>query len=596
MIQKSNYKAQQSLNKKYREIKGAIAIDDVAEGFGRGWIIFAILSSMASAFSFYQDFNKSLGVVITIFIVTILAVALEGFKHFSIKGMFSSMNIISRSLVTVVALWLVGISFHTHYKSIKTFQKNLVGDDLRAEINYQRDLQKVQNGQINSILESNVELSKALNNGSKSDDKPSSDTVQSNNQLIATLKELAIKNNTINTALLLQESRSTAKTTASAILVIFFMIEIMALFSILSKIIIIDNVSENVKEFFGLIDKLDELETNTYQSLGYQKVEETKEKIEAVQEQQKIIHKEEIDKIKTEKHTPPTPQKDEEKKEITFNPMAYKTVPFYNRYFGYKPKNTNPTQSPQIDGLYGKYNTVKNGMKMTVYPNTTPVKYSKNNTSDSHRMTDNQMYQKLQKIDKIVDFEGNIWLYYEKWIIEEDSCSNSTISKRVGERLEDGFTTENLLLKTSKEFIINGVMNQSKYRQEWICRVEEMNEKYPNSVEAEIIPEPKEETVVNPFNEKVPALDLKIYSPDEQKLLKELYDNGAITIGQNLIGRRHVLRAVGKMKKKSETLSLLYEKLFENGYIDKKQVNPNNAIYKYIALAELHHHNWQDKP
>ena len=64
MIQQSNYKARQSLNKQYAEIKGASAINDVAIGFGKGWIVFAILSAMASAFSFYQDFNKSLGVII----------------------------------------------------------------------------------------------------------------------------------------------------------------------------------------------------------------------------------------------------------------------------------------------------------------------------------------------------------------------------------------------------------------------------------------------------------------------------------------------------------------------------------------------------
>ena len=294
MIHPSNFKARQSLNNQYAQIKGASSINEVALGFGKGWIIFAILSSMASAFSFYQDFYQSLGAILSILIVITLAVALEGFKHLSIKGMFSDMNLLSRSLISTIAMGLIAVSFYTHYKSIQTFQKNLVSSDLKSEIAYQRDLQRVQNGQINAILETNAELAKALNNGSNRDDKASSSSVQSNNQLITTLQKLSAQNNMSNTTLLLQQSKETAKTTASAILIIFIMVEIMALFSILSKIIIVDNVSGNVKEFFGLIDKLDELESNTYQSLGYQKIEQTKAKIKAIQNQQEEAYQESL--------------------------------------------------------------------------------------------------------------------------------------------------------------------------------------------------------------------------------------------------------------------------------------------------------------
>jgi len=293
----SNYQARQSLNHQYAQIKGASAINDVAIGFGKGWVVFAILSTLASAFSFYQDFYKSLGIINTIIIVTILALALETFKHLSIKGMFSSMNIISKGLVSVIALGLIGVSFYTHFKSIQTFQKNLIGNDLKHEIAYQRDLQNVQNRQINSILASNRELSKALNNGSSHDDKPSMHTLQSNNQLIATLQKLSVQNNMNNTNLILQQSRATAKTTSSAILVIFIMIEIMALFSILSKIIVVDNVTGNIKDFVNVMDRLDELETNTYQSLSAQKVQQTQERIKMVQRHQKVLHKKELQKI-----------------------------------------------------------------------------------------------------------------------------------------------------------------------------------------------------------------------------------------------------------------------------------------------------------
>jgi len=297
MVAQSNFKARQSLNKQYSQIKGASSINDVAIGFGKGWIVFAVLSAMASAFSFYQDFTQSLGTIITILLVIVLAVTLEAFKHLSIKGMFSDMNILSKSLISTVAIGLIAISFYTHYKSIQTFQKNLVTSDLKNEISYQRDLQRVQNSQISSIIATNSELAKALNNGTSNDDSASASSVQSNNQLISTLQKLSAENNMHNTTLLLAQSRNTAKTTASAILVIFIMIEIMALFSILSKIIVVDNVSPNLKEFFGLMDKLDELENNTYESLGYQKMEQTQAKIQAVQHYQEELHQEQLKQI-----------------------------------------------------------------------------------------------------------------------------------------------------------------------------------------------------------------------------------------------------------------------------------------------------------
>ena len=301
MYLESNYQARKSLNHEYTKIKGAATINEVAMGFGKGWVVFAVLSTLASAFSFYQDFYKSLGVINTIIIVLILALALESFKHLSIKGMFSSMNILSKSLVTIIALGLIGVSFYTHFKSIKTFQQNLVGDDLRKEISYQRDIQKIQNRQISTILASNRELSKALNNGSSHDDQPSVRSVESNNQLIATLQKLSVQNNMSNTNLILKQSQEAATTTSSAILVIFIMIEIMTLFSILSKIIILDNVSGKIKNFVSVMDRLDELENNTYQSLSSQRVKETQERIKMVQKHQQILHKQELEKISFQK-------------------------------------------------------------------------------------------------------------------------------------------------------------------------------------------------------------------------------------------------------------------------------------------------------
>jgi len=49
------------------------------------------------------------------------------------------------------------------------------------------------------------------------------------------------------------------------------------------------------------------------------------------------------------------------------------------------------------------------------------------------------------------------------------------------------------------------------------------------------------------------------------------------------------------MIKKQHTLSLLYDKLYEEGLVEKKNVNPNNKLFKYVARAELHHQEWQKK-
>jgi len=451
MIQQSNFKARQSLNNQYAQIKGASSINDVALGFGKGWIVFAILSSMASAFSFYQDFTKSLGVMVTILLVVVLAVALEAFKHLSIKGMFSNMHILSRSLVSVVAIGLIGISFYTHYKSIQTFQKNLVSTDLKSEIKYQRDLQKVQNGQISSILSTNSELAKALNNGSSSDDKASSASVKSNNELIATLQRLSAQNNMHNTTLLLEQSKGTAKTTASAILVIFIMIEIMALFSILSKIIIVDNVSGNVKEFFGLLDRLDELETNTYESLGYQKMEQTQAKINAMQQYQEELHQKQLKQIGQTAIDPTIAQQ-------SINPTG------------------GPISSlPCTLGHYGQ------------------------------------------------------------------SIENTPYVKK----------------EERGQPIINPLGNQG---------VERVLEKKR---------QPK----------KVKALDVQVYDDAERKLLRILWDNGNIKVGDNLIPRRTVLKEVGTLKGKSGVLTNLYEKLVENGYAEFN--------VRYIAKAELAQQHYQ---
>ena len=251
-----------------------------------------------------------------------------------------------------------------------------------------------------------------------------------------------------NTTLLLEQSRSTAKTTASAILVIFIMIEIMALFSILSKIIVVDNVSGNVKEFFGLIDRLDELETNTYESLGYQQIEQTEAKITAVQRYQEALHQKQLKQIGQ------TPISQHMTKERT---TALSSLPC--NLSNYRQRLSNTFQSAQ---------------KERVQP------------------------------------------------------------------------------------IINPLGNQG---------VDRVSEK-------------------NLSSKKVRALDLKVYDEAEKKLLRILWDNGNIKMGDSLIPRRLVLKEVGVLKGKSGVLTNLYDKLVENGYAEFN--------IRYVAKAELAQQLYQE--
>lgn len=126
------------------------------------------------------------------------------------------------------------------------------------------------------------------------------------------------------------------------------------------------------------------------------------------------------------------------------------------------------------------------------------------------------------------------------------------------------------------------------------------NFKDDNKVEEGVIeaePVDDEETIVKAFNEKIPALDKSMYSPDEQKILLELFDNGTTEIGDFLIGRRFVLKSdeVTKIRKKTKILSSLYDKLKENNLIEEVRVNPNNPVCKYRARAVLYRQKWQDK-
>jgi hypothetical protein len=220
------------------------------------------------------------------------------------------------------------------------------------------------------------------------------------------------------------------------------MIEIMALFSILSKIIVVDNVSGSVKEFFGLMDRLDELESNTYKSLGYQKVEQTQARIRAVQNYQQEVHQAELKQI-----------------------AQHSSLPYQG-----------------LSSLPSTLGTYATGQVGTEQPK------------------------------------------------KEKEVKRESIIKPLGNQ---------------------GV--EAQWGQKKVSKVVESS--------------------------KVKALDLNLYDEAEQKLLKILWDNGNIKVGESLISRRAVLKEAGTLKGKSGVLTNLYEKLLTNDFIEFN--------VRYIAKAEL---------
>jgi len=352
--------------------------------------------------------------------------------------------------------------------------------------------------------------------------------------------------------------------------------EAFILFSLLSKYIFKKNADENLLVFNSIKEELSDMISSFWETRTRDFVKDSMN---------------ELNQLKVQNHPTPT---------TGVNPLYPQQKPYLlpkgSSYIsGYPTLKQDERESPQIHGGYGISNTT-NPTKITSY---LPSVYNPLNNQIHSRESEEKSNKKLEEIQEILDENNSTWLYYKNWIVQVNNSSEHSISSRIGSPLENGFQQNNVKIKETKTFELPIQINTDEYKNIWIIKIEEMNKQYSNKdfVEVETVEEGKEKAkeTVEAFNEKVPAIDLKVYTPNEQRLLKELFDNGAITIGQNLISRRIVLKEVGIMIKKQNTLSLLYEKLYEQGLIEKKQINPNNKLFKYIARTELHHQTWQEK-
>jgi len=315
-----NQQSRQNLNAMYLNQTGAGTTERVIAGFGRGWVVFALLSIIASTFSVFMDFVTGTGAIVAFIVAFALAIALEYFRYLAVDGAFSGMTPLSKLLTGVIAIGLLIVAIATHYRSLQTYEKLSIKEDFRTELNYQRDLQAVQNSQITSIIENNNELSKALaTNGTTADDEISNASIKSNNELITTLATIGVKNNMANTNLILNQSQQVATQSKNALFLLFIIIEILAVFSIVAKVLLHLNTDSNVKELVTTIDKLNELESNVYNNLKLHLIEQSEARIVNATEAQTMNHEATMKSIINPPTPPITDHNQASKAQIAFN-------------------------------------------------------------------------------------------------------------------------------------------------------------------------------------------------------------------------------------------------------------------------------------
>ena len=550
-----------------------ITLLTVAKGFAAWWWFFSILSIYASYYTFMEVLNEGMPTAEPLAIIFVsfgLAFILEVFKHLAIMWVFAEQNETTQFLSYIILSTLVVASFAFHYKGVILAASSNSAVIVDEETSRQRLVEdrnhelKLQQGKIN------LEIAKVFNNKTTKDDLEATSTIASNNKYIQLITKptnsIALSNARIKVHDKKQDDVNVA------LLMILCLAEAFILFSLLSKYIFKKNADKNLLVFNSVKEELSDMISSFWET-------KTKDFVkDSIQE---------LNQLKAQNHPTPT---------TGINP----SYPQHNPYLlaqtssylsGYPTLKQDYSKSPQPNGIYSANTTGKTPYLPSVY---NPF------TNQIHgRESENKPNKNLEEIKEILDENNDKWFYYKNWIVEEDSCLENSVSSRIGTSLENGFKHNQLEIKKTKTFELPIPINTDEYKNIWIIKIEEMNKQYSNKdfVEAETVEEGENKTTetVEPFNEKVPAIDLKVYTPNEQRLLKELFDNGAITIGQNLISRRVVLKEVGIMIKKHNLLSVLYEKLYEQGLINKQHINPNNKLFKYIALAELHHQTWQEK-
>ena len=268
--QLENSEAKQRLNNEYLKLNGSKNTEETVGFFTKHNKVFQVLSVIFSAIGIYFDLFNLMGVSAVIIGIAV-GLFIEFGKHRLSKGLFnSSLDDVSRwGLVGGTLFIVMLIALLLHIRSINNF----VGMNFQKQTNviYQDELSL---SKANTAI--NLELAKALNNGTSHDDIISAKAINSNNKSLEIAKDSKAKNALLN-------SYESNKNTLKGILYLLFMsVEFFSLFGIFGMLIIQRNTDKNVKSVVTTADKLANLEANVYQAVETKMINDTLANVQQV--------------------------------------------------------------------------------------------------------------------------------------------------------------------------------------------------------------------------------------------------------------------------------------------------------------------------
>ena len=271
-MQNENKEAKQRLNNEYLKLNGAKNTEDTVGFFTKHNRVFQVLAILFTAIGIYFDLLNLVGLVPATLIGLAIGIFLEFGKDRLSRGVFNtSLEDVSRWALTGGTLFIIMlIALLFHIRSIDNF----------ANMNFQKQTGNIYKDEIalstaNTAI--NLELAKALNNGTSVDDVISAKAIASNNN---SLKN--ISNSKAKDALLYSFSEN--KNTLKGILYLLFIsVEFFSLFGIFGMLIIQRNTDKNLKSLITTQDKLLNIEANVYKALETKMIDNTLVKIEKIE-------------------------------------------------------------------------------------------------------------------------------------------------------------------------------------------------------------------------------------------------------------------------------------------------------------------------
>jgi hypothetical protein len=280
IAKKTEMMAKQSLNRMYKDSTGASKQEQIIKVFGSLWLPLAVISVAISTFSIYMDLSTPLGFTLSLVIGLFFAFVLVVFTHYALDSLFTTFTGLSKIMMGVIFLGLATISILTHFKSLNNFEKIMVQDKRVSILKMNMATSETANKQIKEVLATNQALTRVFNNGTIHDDKTAMQSISSNNQLITLLKTTT-QNQTLQNEIIGKE-KELAETLKDTLFLLFVVLEVMSYFSLVSKILLALNTSEEVKNLTTQLSKLEEIEANVYGVVVEKKTEQVTNTINQV--------------------------------------------------------------------------------------------------------------------------------------------------------------------------------------------------------------------------------------------------------------------------------------------------------------------------